>query len=659
VAENNIQSGTMDALRRAIDGGSREQIIASYRSLLEQFPTSGALWTAFCQYLCSIRAVADLEKAFASSLRTVLDVRLWKIYLQHVVTVNAHADATDPAVMLQAFEFAVNSVGLDIESFPIWRAYTDVLKALPGLEPSQRTDLLRKAYARVLQIPIEGLEILWGEYDTFEQSTNRMTAKKMISDKSTAYMTARGHIKTLHDLSVLSLDRHCMPAVANDDVEAAEMAGNWLRWIAWEKGNPLSADKATVNQRVMFAYRKALMTQRGQPVIWLSMVDFCEEQMIAISNTPWFGRPSGTDDVGVSLLKQATEANPTSVSLALALTERLELDKKRADLNKETIKGLYEGLVSAIEAKLQDVPDYASMLSDPQHLQAAGRLSQAYVHWMSYVRRGEGLAAARAIFTRARKHHLCGPAVYAASAWMEYWHGAKDKVLIASRIFDLGMSKFATWSGDYVLEYATFLQGIKDDTNLRAMLEKALVQLGKDRNLPLWKFYLRHEAVCGGDVASLKHLEKRMFDQHPSVTYLDVFQLRHETMNMNVLEGASALQIAQKPLDVNSLSPRNLAIIPGGLPDLVLQFLMRLNGLAYQYDGPTVDFAIVSDLLSKYPPPVPVSAAASSSSRVQAPSSSHSSSRSLVEKGDRDKPRSSRSTYDDVFEDESKRRRRK
>lgn len=79
---------------------------------------------------------------------------------------------------------------------------------------------------------------------------------------------------------------------------------------------------------------------------------------------------------------------------------------------------------------------------------------QAYVQYMKFARRAEGIKSARTVFKRAREDIRCKHHVYVAAALMEYYC-TKDKN-IAFRIFELGLKKFAD-NPDYILCYIDYL----------------------------------------------------------------------------------------------------------------------------------------------------------------------------------------------------------
>ena len=568
---------------------STQSVVEAYQKLIQTYPSSGAIWSAYAQYLYRMHLVPELEKAFAASLRTILDVRLWRIYLQHVLQANLKNG--DMQVIMQAYEFAITTLGVDLQAGSLWQEYIELLRVLPGIEQNVRTEMIRKVYSRALAIPLDNLETLWSQYDVFEQTVNRATAKKMIADRSAAYMTARAHIKSLQELSLEGVDRDALslPEVHSDDRSDARAAG-WLRWILWEQSNPLQLDKTQQSVRVMYAFKKTLMVLRHRPEIWLCMASYC-------------GEVGGEESVITNILKQAIEYNPASLSLALALAERYEVDGKSAT----EARNVYEQLLSVLEAKC--CPE---MMGDElNHLTGkmkclADRLNLAYVQFMAFCRRTEGVPAARAVFTRARKHHLVGPQVYSASAQMEFY--ARKDASVAVKIFELGMAKYGNWSVEYVLDYIGLLSALNDDTNLRALFERAIVQLGRESGvIKIWERYLEFESKWGGDLSALRTLEKRFVSSFPSTTNeMEMFERRYRFGSLSVqAEAGQALELAKNSHNEDSrvllakAGGRSCLTVPGCVPEMLIVLLSRLPTT---YDGPVVPPESIMDLLSRYPP---------------------------------------------------------
>lgn len=621
-----------------------QDTLEAYRKLLEKYPSSGAIWSAYAQYLYRMHMVPDLEKAFASSLRSILDVRLWRIYLQHVLQNNIHGDGQ---VIIQAYEFALSSLGVDISAAAIWQEYIELLRVLPGIEPNTRTEMIRRVYTRALAIPLDNLETLWSNYDLFEQTVNRATAKKMIADRSAAYMTARTNIKTLQELSLESVDRDSLAISEDEPSEWGDArAAGWLRWIEWEQSNPLQLDKTQQSMRVMFAYKKALMSLRYRPEVWLNMAQYC-------------GEVGGDDSMIISLLKQAIEYNPHSVSLSLALAERYEVERKGTEA-----RAVYEALVSGLEEKCTGTAGDDLHVATGKVRFWADRLNLAYVQFMAYCRRNEAIGAARHVFTRARKFSLIGPQVFTASALMEFY--TQKNAVIATKIFELGMAKYGSWSVEFVLDYVHFLQTQNDDTNLRALFERAIVQLGREHGVEqLWLAYLEYETKWGGDMSALKALEKRYQEAFPSAsTFLDMFERRYQFGSLSVeTEGWAAWKLARatanedpKVLFVKS-GGRSCLSIPGTVPEMLITFLGKLP---MKFDnGPKVSVDALIDLLTRYQP-VQQRVAGSHYERSHRDDHHHNSnSNNSNRKDDQRRSHKRTSTYEQVFDERKQRRTKK
>jgi cleavage stimulation factor subunit 3 len=162
-------------------------------------------------------------------------------------------------------------------------------------------DALRKIYHRAVQIPLENVETLWSELESFENNLNRITAstiifysgehrsppliyfqaKKFLSDLSPSYMQARTVLRQLQrHLGPLfpppppsSPSRPYLYLPLKPTFNAAERAlvGAWKSYLRWEESNPLEIDdqdRNTFVTRVQGVYRKAVIRMRFFGEIW-------------------------------------------------------------------------------------------------------------------------------------------------------------------------------------------------------------------------------------------------------------------------------------------------------------------------------------------------------------------------------------------------------
>lgn len=74
--------------------------------------------------------------------------------------------------MAQAYDFALDKIGMDIHSYPIWNDYVNFLKnveAVGSYAENQKISAVRKVYQRGVINPMIGMETFWKDYIAFEQ----------------------------------------------------------------------------------------------------------------------------------------------------------------------------------------------------------------------------------------------------------------------------------------------------------------------------------------------------------------------------------------------------------------------------------------------------------------------------------------------------------
>lgn len=140
-------------------------------------------------------------------------------------------------------------------------------------------DSLRKVYHRAVQIPLDNVERLWQELESFETNLNKITAKKFMADLSPAHMQARttlrqltNHLNALYPLANSPNGSEIfLPSLPTFDTAERTFVGKWKSYLKWEESNPLEIeekDKATLITRVQGMYRKAVIRMRYYTEIW-------------------------------------------------------------------------------------------------------------------------------------------------------------------------------------------------------------------------------------------------------------------------------------------------------------------------------------------------------------------------------------------------------
>lgn len=141
-------------------------------------------WVAYSQMENESQNRIELEKIFQHSLLQIPYIQLWSLYLDHVRRHNnTTTDTSGKArqTIHQAYELALQNVGVDKDSGKLWQDYIQFIKSGPGniggsnWQDQQKMDLLRKTYQRAICVPTQSTTILWKEYDGFEMSLNKTT----------------------------------------------------------------------------------------------------------------------------------------------------------------------------------------------------------------------------------------------------------------------------------------------------------------------------------------------------------------------------------------------------------------------------------------------------------------------------------------------------
>ncbi|KAG9027591.1 mRNA 3'-end-processing protein rna14 [Tulasnella sp. JGI-2019a] len=537
----------LDYLTLAENTADLEIIKDVYEETLVAFPNTASIQIAYLNHFLAPALFQRAEALFARFLKPSPSVELWKFYLTYVRRINPNV--TEQKVrdtVRQAYEFALSHVGHDTDSGQIWKDYLDFLKnALDSRttwDAQQRMDALRSVYHRAVVVPLDNVEVLWRELDQYENSLNKITAKKFLQDLSPGYMTAKTALRDLKRLlapivtptsstatspSLFNLPPY--PTWATDADRALAQA--WKAYLKWEEGNPLDLeDNAALQMRITSAYKKAVARMRFYPEITYMAFN----TLMAMSKT----------DEASAVLKQGIEARPSSFVLTFALAEFMETQK-----NLPAAHAAYDALIATLSKNLDsldaqiksEVDDArASVLQNGQNgatddstpavieaedrarkvrerrnkdLEAAkSELGIVWIMLMRFARRAEGPKPARVIFAKARRDKWSAWCVYEAAALMEY-HCTKAPV-VAINIFEAGLKVFAD-DVEYVTRYLAFLININDDNNARALFERVIGTFPPVKGRPLWERWARYEYHFS-DLAATQKLEQRMAEAFPS-----------------------------------------------------------------------------------------------------------------------------------------------
>ena len=424
-----------------------------------------------------------MEKLFQRSLIKVLSIELWKTYLAYVRETKSSLP-TYKEKMAQAYDFALDKMGMDISSFGIWHDYVKFLKnveAVGSYAENQKITAIRKVYQKGIVNPMVGIENLWKDYVAFEQSINSLIAEKLTMERSRDYMNARRVAKE-YEVNTRGLNKSAPCVPPSGSAEEAKQVELWLKYCAWERSNPLKIeDQNLITKRVMFAYEQCLLCLGHHPNIWYEAAQFLEESSRIMAVKGEVDASKMLMDQTESFYERATTGVLNKCSLLhFALADFLEVQNKH-----EKVHGVYK--------KYLEIGDV-----DP---------TLCYIQYMKFCRRAEGTNQARAVFKKAREDSRTRPQCFIAAALMEYYC-TKDKK-IAGNVFELGFKKYKN-DQQFVTEYIQFLSHLNEDNNTRVLFERTLSSgsLCPQDSVDIWNKFLEFETNVG-DLPGIVKVEKR------------------------------------------------------------------------------------------------------------------------------------------------------
>ncbi|KAJ3095319.1 mRNA 3'-end-processing protein rna14 [Phlyctochytrium bullatum] len=457
-------------------------------------------------------------------------------------------------VITEAFEFVLTNVGHDKDAGSIWLDYLQFVKAWEAgntYEEQQRMDQSRKIYHRALAIPLSNVETIWKDYDNFENGLNKITAKKLLSEKSSIYMTSRSAYRDLKNrmnpIDQVQKTWHAVPPSWTP--KELEILDAWKDYLSWERSNPLNLeDNAVLIARIMFSFKSALLMMRHYPEIWYAaMVKY--SNLVRVEASEYLLSIGKPEEAVGQLAKR--NRSPLLTFTLCEIEETLKKDTQQIVDTYETLLKHLEDEIESVNArydeerkeflsaatqhepgddneadwdgerrerereKLKELEKEVEVkveLRRKEHLDGLkAALTISWIVLMRFTRRSQNIRAAREIFKKGRKSPHCKHHLYIASALMEYYC-SKD-VTVATKVFEAGLKAYTDEESLAALfvRYLDFLLSIDDQNNARAVFERALSSLKPESCGPIWSRFMQHE-INFGDLATLLKTEKRRME---------------------------------------------------------------------------------------------------------------------------------------------------
>ncbi|KPP79169.1 cleavage stimulation factor subunit 3-like [Scleropages formosus] len=411
--------------------------------------------------------------------------------------------------MAQAYDFALDKIGMEIMSYQIWVDYINFLKgveAVGSYAENQRITAVRRVYQRGCVNPMINIEQLWRDYSKYEEGINVHLAKKMIEDRSRDYMNARRVAKE-YETVMKGLDRNAPSVPPQNTPQEAQQVEMWKKYIQWEKSNPLrTEDQTLITKRVMFAYEQCLLVLGHHPDVWYEAAQYLEQSSKLLAEKGDMNNAKLFSDEAANIYERAI-GNLLKKNMLLYFAFA---DYEESRMKHEKVHSIYNRLL-AIEDIDPTLVGSDRILDINRHSTNAKHWSslQVYIQYMKFARRAEGIKSGRTIFKKAREDARTRHHVYVSAALMEYYC-SKDKS-VAFKIFELGLKKYGDVP-EYILAYIDYLSHLNEDNNTRVLFERVLTSgsLSPEKSGEVWARFLAFESNIG-DLASILKVERRRF----------------------------------------------------------------------------------------------------------------------------------------------------
>ncbi|RXH89167.1 hypothetical protein DVH24_031524 [Malus domestica] len=444
-----------------------------YEQLLTVFPTAAKYWKQYVEAQMAVNNDDATKQIFSR-----------RCYIRFIRKVNDKKGVEGQEETRKAFDFMLSYVGADIASGPVWMEYLTFLKSLPALntqEESQRMTAVRKVYQKAIVTPTHHIEQLWKDYENFENSVSRQLAKGLLSEYQPKFNSARAVYRERKKY-VDEIDWNMLAVPPNGSYKEELQWMAWRKLLAFEKGNPQRIDNGSSNKRIIFTYEQCLMYLYHYPDLWYDYA-------------MWHAK-SGSVDTAIKVFQRALKVLPDSEMLRYAYAE---LEESRGAIQ---LSWTYWFLIFKCATGFMKPTKkiYEGLLGDGINTSAL-----AHIQFIRFLRRNEGVEAARKYFLEARKSPNCTYHVYVAYAMMAFCLDKDPKM--AHNVFEAGLKRFMH-EPVYILEYADFLTRLNDDRNIRALFERALSSLPSEESVEVWKRFTIFEQTYG-DLASMLKVEQR------------------------------------------------------------------------------------------------------------------------------------------------------
>ncbi|KAG5526597.1 hypothetical protein RHGRI_032766 [Rhododendron griersonianum] len=342
------------------------EAVPIYEQLLATFPTAARYWKQYVEAHMAVNDDDATKQIFSRCLLNCLQIPLWRCYIRYIRKVNEKKGVEGQEETRKAFDFMLSYVGADVASGPVWMEYISFLKSMPAQTTQEESQRMTAVRKAYQKAIVTPTQHAEQLWKDYENFENSVS-RTLAKGLLSDYQPKYNSARAVYRERKKYIDEIDWNVLAVPPSGSYKEELQWLAWkrfLAFEKGNPQRIDSASSNKRIVFTYEQCLMYLYHYPDMWYDYAT-------------WHAK-SGSVDSAIKVFHRALKALPDSEMLKYAYAELEE--------------------------------------------------SRGAIQYIRFLRRTEGVEAARKYFVDARKSPNCTYHVYIAYATMAFCLDKDPKV---------------------------------------------------------------------------------------------------------------------------------------------------------------------------------------------------------------------------------------
>ena len=439
-----------------------------YESLINKHKNSVRFWTAYIEHEMKAERCDKVAELLQRCMLNVVHIDIWKLYLVFVKKTKATLPGFKE-IMVKTYDFALDKVGVDFKSYPLWKEYIEFLESLETIgsyAENQKMEAIRKVYQKGIMTPMANSDLLWKDYFNFETKVNPVQSKKIQEERGSNQAFIKKIVKDIEKF-IKIIDNNIQSHPPQNTPEEIKQIEQWEQYIKREKSNPLNDDEDVVVKRVMYAYEQFLLRFGFHPQVWIDAVSYLENSRTHLSQRDY--KKITVEEVN-NIYERALSAGLENCPLVHFSYADLEESRK----NYAKVHSIYK---KALEVKSIET-------------------TLVYVQYMRFARRAEGITSARNVFKEARNDPGSKCHVYVEAALSESRSNVdRDAAL---KIFELGFKKFGK-QYEFVKEFLEFSTNAGDLKYTKELFERVITAGVEPREklVDIWNKFVEFQANTG------------------------------------------------------------------------------------------------------------------------------------------------------------------